>query len=127
MISFLDVKVQRKGNSLETSVYRKTTSTNLYMKWDACLPKYQKVGLVTALVIRAYRVRSNNILLNLEIDYLKNVLTNNGYPKRLLEKVIKRTLCKENNKERGESNMEQPFNNNEKIKPKDNEDRMNIA
>ena len=44
-ISFLDVKVQRKGNSLETSVHRKTTNTNLYVKWDAYLPKYQKLVL----------------------------------------------------------------------------------
>ena len=97
------------------------------MKWDACLPKHQKVGLVTSLVIQAYRICSNNILLNLEIDYLKNVLINNGYSKRLLEKVIKCTICKENNKENGKSNMKQLPNDNEKVKPKDNEDRINIV
>ena len=105
MISFLDVKVQRTGNSLETSVYRKTTNTNLYTKWNACLPNYQKIGLVTSLIVRAYRICLNNILLNVEIDYLKNVLINNGYSKRLLDKVIKRTICKENNKAKGKSNL----------------------
>ncbi|CAF4133379.1 unnamed protein product, partial [Adineta steineri] len=48
-IPFLDVNVTRSNNFIETSNYRKKTNTNLYMKWDACLPKYQKIGLIIGL------------------------------------------------------------------------------
>ena len=105
-LSFLDVHIQKVDNKFLTSVYRKNTNTNLYMKWDACLPKYQKVGLITSLITRAYKICSNDDILNVEIDYLRDVLRNNGYPKKLVDKTIKRTLCKEHEKRKITKNQQ---------------------
>ena len=105
-LSFLDVHIQKVDNKFLTSVCRKNTNTNLYMKWDACLPKYQKVGLITSLITRAYKICSNDDILNVEIDYLRDVLRNSGYPKKLVDKTIKRTLCKEHEKRKITKNQQ---------------------
>ncbi|CAF1540560.1 unnamed protein product, partial [Rotaria sordida] len=81
-IPFLDVKIKRTGNKLETSIYRKETNTNLYLKWDSCLPRYQKLGLISSLVTRACRICSNDEILNEEMKHIKEVLNQNGYPKQ---------------------------------------------
>jgi hypothetical protein len=93
------------------------------MKWDACLPKYQKVGLITSLIIRAYRICSNDEILNTEIDYLRDVLNKNGYHKKLIDKTIKRTLCKEHGKSKMIKNQQ---SNNNDVRNDEN-DRINIV
>jgi hypothetical protein len=104
MIPFLDVNIKREGNTLETSLYRKITNTNLYLKWDACLPRYQKLGLISSLVIRACRICSSDTILNNELEYIKKVLNQNGYPKHVIDKRIKNAICKEKEKQRMKQN-----------------------
>ena len=58
-IPFLDVNIKRIDNKFETSLYRKKTNTNLYLKWDSCLPRYQKLGLISSLV-ESMRLSSSN-------------------------------------------------------------------
>ena len=101
-ITFLNVNIKRKGSRLETSVHRKKTNTNLYLKWDACLPRYQKLGLITSLVTRACRICSLKEILNQEIEHIKKILTHNGYPRYIVNKKIKNAICKEKHKERGQ-------------------------
>ena len=68
------------------------------MKWDASLSKYQKVGLIVPLITKAYRICSNDEILNVEMKYLKEISRNNGCPKKLIEKTVKRMLFKEQEK-----------------------------
>ena len=81
-IPFLDVRVKRTNQLIETSVYRKKMNTNLYMKWDNCLPKYQKLGLISSLVARAYHLCLSDVIVNNEIVFIKKILNHNGYPKK---------------------------------------------
>ena len=41
MISFLDVLIMRKNNTIETTVYRKQTRNDIYLHWDL---SHQKRG-----------------------------------------------------------------------------------
>ena len=43
-ISFLDVLILSNGSSIETTVYRKFTHSDVYLHWDSFLPNSWKVG-----------------------------------------------------------------------------------
>ena len=98
------------ARSFETSLYRKKTNTNLYLKWDSCLPRYQKLGLISSLVTRACRICFSDEILNNELNHLRMVLKHNGYPQHIVERKIKNVLCKENEKKR----LKQQINMNTK-------------
>ena len=99
-ISFLGVKIKRANQLIENSIYRKKMNTNSYMKWDSCPPKYQKLGLISSLVTRAYRLCSSDVILNNEVDFIKTkkILNHNGYSKKIVDRRIKNTICKEKEK-----------------------------
>ena len=63
-ISFLDVLVTRKlDGSMETSVCRKPTHTDVYLNWNACAPSTWKTATVKSLVKRALSISSAEAIL----------------------------------------------------------------
>ena len=58
-LPFLDVLVTRGVNrKLETSVYRKSTNTDIYMNWEAYAPNTWKLATLRSLVKRALFISS---------------------------------------------------------------------
>ena len=45
-IPFLDVLVKRKGDRLETEMYRKPTFIGVYLHWDSLTSRKYKIGLI---------------------------------------------------------------------------------
>ena len=89
---FLDVLVSRKDGSLETSVYRKSTFSGLYMKYDRFVPAQFTHSLINGLFSRAWRLcSSSDIFLN-ENMYIKKLLTASGFPYHIINKQLKRFL-----------------------------------
>jgi len=87
-LSFLDVQLIRKNNSIETTVYRKPTDTGLYMRWDSFTPTRWRKGTLKTLVIRAFKVCSNNDYRRQEIKHITKTFRNLGYPKSLITQTI---------------------------------------
>ena len=89
-IAFLDVCIERQAdNHIHTSVYRKTTNTNIYMHWNAYAPKAWKIGTLRSLIQRAHLVCSKEENYNTEVEHIKSVFTEiNGYPYKLVQKMI---------------------------------------
>ena len=88
-LPFLDVSVQKIRTKLLTSVYRKTTNTNILINWKAKSPKNWKVGLIKCLLNRALSICNNYDYYEKEIKKLKEIFQLNGYPKYLVNKIIK--------------------------------------
>ena len=105
-IPFLDVWVRRQDNgSFTTSVYRKKTSSDIYINWESYAPRTWKIGTLHGLLQRAFMICSNETEVEKEIKYLSNVFEKvNGYP----NKVIQSTIAKVRNKNATESLAEQP-------------------
>ena len=86
-LSFLDVQLIATGDNIETCVFRKPTSTDIYIRWNSFAPfqwKYSKT-----LVYRAYIVCSDNQHLESELNYLRQVFLNfNSYPHWFITKVV---------------------------------------
>jgi hypothetical protein len=95
-LPFLDVMVERRDTTYTTSVYRKPTFTGQYVRWDSFCDKRRKVNLIKTLVHRAKRICSADTLCS-ELDLIKSILIDNGYPEGVISKVINIELSKPRN------------------------------
>ena len=99
---------------LQTKVYQKKTHTGQYMHYTSNQLEHVKLGTIKRLVRRAKIVCSTEESLTDEIDYIKNKQTNkqktmqlNGYPEKLITKLIKQTLSSNSKLKKGQ-NLETP-------------------
>ncbi len=84
-LAFLDVNVKREPNgSFSTSVYRKPTHTNRYLQFDSYNPMAHKKAVVRTLVDRAKKLSNNDEMYNKEMNHIKESLSKNGYPAKLI-------------------------------------------
>ena len=87
--SFLDVRMEvSETGSMRTSVYTKATDTGLYTNFNSHTPENYKISIVKTLVARALRYCSTWNACHAELDRLRQVFANNGYPQNLVDKVI---------------------------------------
>ena len=91
-LSFLDVLVEKEGTGFLTSVYRKPTFTGQYIRWNSFSPKSRKISLIKTLVHRALMICSKTKL-GSELDRVKQLLIENGYPDDVLISCIKQKLA----------------------------------
>ena len=90
-IPFLDVLVTRDTEKgLQTSVYRKKTFTGTYLHWNSLAPRDYKIGLINCLLDRAHRICSTEESLKNEIKKLKQILSKNEYPPKIVSNTIKK-------------------------------------
>ena len=93
-LPFLDVNVRRVNHQLETSVFRKPSFTGLGPSFFSFIPSCVRKAVLHSAVIRAFRISSNYQLLHTELNFLKSFFLNKGYPKQLIESVIRHVLDK---------------------------------
>ena len=86
-IAFLDVKLEKKGTKVHTSVFRKKTHTDRYLNFGSNHPARVKRGIIQCLRHRAEKVCDGSTKWQ-EIEHLRQVFRAKGY----LEAVIKGNL-----------------------------------
>ena len=89
IFSFLDIKIARlvglnNVDGIVTAVFRKKTFTGLFINWESWCPKKYKISIIKALHERARRLCSSASLFELELRFIRRVLSSNGYPSKLL-------------------------------------------
>ena len=84
---FLDTRIELSANGPESTIYRKPTNTNVVMHYDSVAPTAWKTGLVKWFLHRADTVCSNKTALNAEIENLKNIFLQNGYPNEVIVRI----------------------------------------
>ena len=62
-LPFLDVLISSKNDNFETSVYRKQTFTGLFMNFRSFLPETYKLGLISTLIDRIYKISQTREIL----------------------------------------------------------------
>ena len=83
--------VERRDTEFSTSVYRKPTFTGQYLRWNSFSPNKRKINLIGTLVHRAFMICSKGKL-DPELDKIRSILLENGYPKHLINSTIKQKL-----------------------------------
>ena len=91
-LSFLDINLRRSQNKLETSIYRKPMFTGLGLSFFSFIPAPVKKAVVHSAVVRAFRLSSSYHYFDKELNFL--FFCQNGYPKQLIESVIRSVLDK---------------------------------
>ena len=91
-LHFLDVLVEKEGTGFLTSIYRKPTFTGQYIRWNSFSPKTRKISLIKTLVHRALMICSKTKL-GPELDKIKQLLIDNGYPTDVLLSCINQKLA----------------------------------
>ena len=74
------------------NLYRKPTFTGQYIRWNPFSPKTRKISLIKTLVHRALMICSKNKL-GSELDKIKQLLIENGYPADVLLSCINQKLA----------------------------------
>ena len=90
-LPFLDVEVHKSDDGFLTKVYRKPTFTGEYTKWRSFCDTKRKMNLVKTLTYRALKLCSP-LFLEAEVDKIKSIFRDNGYPERLVTTTIQRKI-----------------------------------
>ena len=90
-INFLGVLIIRneKTKEYDITIYKKPTSTDLYLLYDGNQSKTYKLSLIRSLTIRILLICSTVEYSQLETRELKKVLTQNRYQNNIIKKGIK--------------------------------------
>ena len=83
---------QRTDTGFETSVYQKPNFTGQYLRWESFSPLKRKVSLISTLVHRALMICTKRRL-NGEIEQIKKILLDNGYPKNVINIQITKKIA----------------------------------
>ena len=90
LLSFLDIKISRENNKIETSVYRKSTFGGVFTNFGSFIPDIYKRGLNKTLLHRSFRLCSNYETFHREIEKLKSRLKHNSYRHNHVNHCIKK-------------------------------------
>uniref|UniRef100_A0A5S6QVQ2 Reverse transcriptase domain-containing protein n=1 Tax=Trichuris muris TaxID=70415 RepID=A0A5S6QVQ2_TRIMR len=90
-LAFLDVLVIRGEDRLTTTVYRKPTNKDAYLHFTSHHPLSVKTDIVAGMVDRAIAICDKNFL-GKELQHIKRIFTENGYPFKLITSIINRRL-----------------------------------
>ena len=93
-LPFLDVNIYRHSDKFSSSVYRKKTFSGVYTNYESFMPEEYKRGLISTLLYRAYMINSSYMSLHDEIEKLKKIFINNGYPVKFIDRCIRKFLDK---------------------------------
>lgn len=87
-IKFLACNIIRKEDKIETEVYIKETFDGNYLNYSSICPMRYKTGIIKTLLHRASLISSSWIIFNNEVNRLKQILVNNGYPLFVIDKQV---------------------------------------
>ena len=90
-LPFLDVMIERSDNKLITSIYRKLTFKGQYINFQSFCSVKRKTNLIRTLCDRAAKICSPERL-KTELEYISKILQENGYPEKLIRKVMEQRL-----------------------------------
>ena len=93
-LPFLDILISSKIEYFETSVYRKDTFSGLYMNFKSFLPKTYKLGLISTLIDRVFKIAHDRSFFFFEMKKVREFLGRNSYPPHLVDKQMKKYLKK---------------------------------
>ena len=86
-ISHRDLKIMNNG---DINIYVKDTSSGLYINYNSYEQWHTKTAWVRALYDRAHKICSNDNLFQKQVAGIKKVMSWNGYPRYIRNKIIKR-------------------------------------
>ena len=95
-LPFLDVLLNNSNpDKYLRNVYTKPTKSDDCINYDCDAPERYKLGVIKTLLHRAYKICNTQEALDSEVIRIKNLLVNNNFPNRIIDKIT--TNFKEKN------------------------------
>ena len=98
-IHFLDIKNLNHG---EKDIHKKDTNTGLYVQYHSYEHWNTKIAWVRSLYDRTQKIFSNQHLFMMQVNYLKAVMSWNGYPYYIRTKIIKQLQTKQKGQQKND-------------------------
>ena len=89
-LAFLDTLLKRNNGEISVLVYRKPTHTDQYLHYSSHHQTSCRESVVSSLLNKAYSIISNKDDLHKENARIKQVLRENGYQERIINKIFRR-------------------------------------
>jgi hypothetical protein len=102
-LPFLDILVQDDNNSFVTKVYRKPTDVGKVLNQESECPQRYKISTIRALIHRAFKTCTSARDLKTELRTCKQILVNNGYANKTIDKEISNIRARQNRKDESTS------------------------
>ena len=87
-LPFLDILVEESQQEYKTKVYRKPTDFGACINFEGQCPDRYKISAIRSYLIRANKFCTSRYELTNEINNIKQILVNNGFPNRLIDYEI---------------------------------------
>jgi hypothetical protein len=88
VLPFLDMNLQRVGNKIETSVYRKPTHTLKYSNFRSNRPRFAKLNNIKSLLFRAHNLCEEGPKKDLELSLISDAFIACEFPVNEVDRII---------------------------------------
>ena len=126
-LAFLDCLVTRLDEKFHTSVYVKETNNGDCINFKSLCPERYKIGVIKTLLYRGYHVSNDWQTFHLEIERIKQLLTNNNFPMKLIEERVAIFLDSVIKPKNSHTTENQSYNRESVILPKDKSIPKNLV
>ena len=92
-LAFLDCLVTRMNEKFHTQVYVKDTNNGDCINYKSLCPERYKVGVIKTLLHRGYHISNDWETFHIEIVRIKQLLTNNNFPMKLIDETINKFIA----------------------------------
>ena len=89
-LAFLDTLLKRNNRDIFVLLFRKPTHTDQYLHYSSHHQTSSRESVVSSLLNKAYSIISNKDDLHKENARIKQVLRENGYQERIINKIFRR-------------------------------------
>ena len=97
-LPFMDVRLIRNINFIETKVYRKPSNNDIYLNWKSFTPKTWKRSTLRTLIKRAYLICSSQKQLVDELKHLEYVFEKyKNFPKWVIDQLLSDVQSEDSN------------------------------
>ena len=93
-INFLDLTILKTSNRLEFSIYRKPTQTDCIIPASSQHPLSHKHAALHSMIHRLIKTPLSPPNYNNELNIIKQIALNNGYPLSLVQNILKNKIRK---------------------------------
>jgi hypothetical protein len=87
-LAIFDIQIIREGEAILTTVFRKSSNSDRYIHYSSEQAWREKSSAIRTLRNRATLYCSNDELLADELAYLSNVFVENGYPGKIVHRIL---------------------------------------
>jgi hypothetical protein len=95
-IPFLDLMIRRNNDSVDFSIYRKPTDSQLLINDDSFHHPSHKHAAFHSMIHRLFKIPMNEESFNIEWEYIQETAKINGFDLKVINKIFKKHQNKEN-------------------------------